>query len=107
MHKSILAAVPFLLASQLAAQNRPAFSDVTREFISVDAPVVALQHVRVTDGTGGPVTENQTIVIDNGLIRSVGRRPWPSMSLVPAAGYSRECCRCWPCRHWRAISPPE
>ena len=72
MHKSVLAAVLFLLASQLAAQNRPAFSDVTREFISVDAPVVALQHVRVIDGTGGPVTENQTIVIDNGLIRSVG-----------------------------------
>src|SRR5262249_52730999 len=72
MHKSLLAAVFFLLASGLAAQNRPVFSDVTKQFISVDAPVVALQHVRVIDGTGGPVTENQTMVIENGLIRSVG-----------------------------------
>src|SRR4029450_142461 len=83
MRKSFLAAVLFLLVSELAAQNRPSFSDLTRQFISVDAPVVALQHVRVIDGTGGPVTENQTIVIENGLIRSVG----PDASApVPSGG---------------------
>src|SRR5262245_6549517 len=72
MRKCFLAAFLLLLVSELAAQNRPVFSDLTRQFISVDAPAVALQHVRVIDGTGGPVTENQTIVIENGLIRSVG-----------------------------------
>src|SRR4051794_32780256 len=72
MHKSLLMVVCLLLATGLAAQNRPVFSDITKQFVTVDAPVVALQHVRVIDGTGGPVTENQTIVIENGLIRSVG-----------------------------------
>jgi imidazolonepropionase-like amidohydrolase len=67
------AAAVLLLATGLAAQNRPAFSDVTRQFISVDAPVVALEHVRVIDGTGAAAAENQTIVIENGTIRSVGR----------------------------------
>jgi imidazolonepropionase-like amidohydrolase len=72
MQKILLAALLSALAIGVAAQNRPAFSDITREFISVDAPVVALQHVRVIDGTGGPITQNQTIVIENGVIRSVG-----------------------------------
>lgn len=52
-----------LLAMPLAAQN---------PFISVNAPVVALTHVRVLDGTGGPALENQTIVLDQGKIAAVG-----------------------------------
>src|SRR5262245_49981469 len=43
-----------------------------REYVAVDAPVVALTHVVLLDGTGGPVKRDQTVIIDNGLIRSVG-----------------------------------
>ena len=43
-----------------------------KALVSVDAPVVALTHVRVIDGTGGPVREDQTIVISGGKIASVG-----------------------------------
>jgi hypothetical protein len=43
-----------------------------REFISVDAPIVALTHARVIDGTGAPGRSNQTIVIRNGRISDVG-----------------------------------
>ena len=44
----------------------------TGPFVSVDAAVVALVHVRVIDGTGGPPMEDQTIVIDHGKIGAVG-----------------------------------
>ena len=47
---------------QPPAPNQPpapsrALPQVTQEFIAVDAPVVALQHVRVIDGTGAPAVE--------------------------------------------------
>ena len=62
---------------QQPAANQPpppsrALPQVTQEFISVDAPVVALQHVRVIDGTGAPAASDQTIVIEGGLIKAIG-----------------------------------
>lgn len=41
-------------------------------FLSVKAPVFALSHVRVIDGTGGPARDDQTIVVANGTIQSLG-----------------------------------
>ncbi|MGA8034730.1 MAG: amidohydrolase family protein [Candidatus Acidiferrales bacterium] len=41
-------------------------------FVTVDAPVFALTHVRVIDGTGAPAVEDQSIVIANGKIQSIG-----------------------------------
>jgi imidazolonepropionase-like amidohydrolase len=61
---------------------RRALPQVTQEFISVDAPVVALQHVRVIDGTGAPAAADQTIVIEDGRIKTIG----PSASTPPPAG---------------------
>ena len=42
-----------------------------RQFIRTDAPIVALAHVRVLDGTGAAATDDQTIVISNGKIQSI------------------------------------
>lgn len=42
-----------------------------REFVKVDAPVVALTHVRVIDGTGAAAREDQTLLLANGKIQSV------------------------------------
>ncbi len=61
------------MAGALAAQTKPAFSPVTREFINVDEPLVALQHARVIDGTGAPAMSDQTILIENGVIRAMGQ----------------------------------
>lgn len=58
------------------AQERPALSDETRAFVSVDAPTVALTHVRVIDGTGAPALADQTVVIAGGRVQSVS----PSVS---------------------------
>jgi imidazolonepropionase-like amidohydrolase len=53
-------------------QERPTLSDETRSFVSVDAATVALTHVRVIDGTGAPALTDQTVVISNGRVQSVG-----------------------------------
>lgn len=42
-----------------------------RPYVAVSAPVVALTHVRVIDGTGAAPLEEQTIVISNGTIASI------------------------------------
>jgi imidazolonepropionase-like amidohydrolase len=44
----------------------------SRQFVRVDGPVVALQHVRVIDGTGAAPVDDQTIVIRDGKIAAVG-----------------------------------
>jgi imidazolonepropionase-like amidohydrolase len=41
-------------------------------YIKVNAPVIALTHVRVIDGTGAAARENQTLVIRDGLIAAIG-----------------------------------
>jgi len=70
-----LSALALLLtgfAAPAAAQGRPNLGAEVREFVAVDAPVVALIGVRVIDGTGAPPREDQTVVIRHGLIASVG-----------------------------------
>src|SRR6266536_3545806 len=46
-------------------------SPEVKEFVKVDAPVIALEHVRVIDGTGAAAREDQTVVLANGKIKSV------------------------------------
>ena len=41
-------------------------------YISVSAPVFVLDHVRVIDGTGGAVREDQAVVVAQGKIQSIG-----------------------------------
>ena len=42
------------------------------EFVAVRDPAIALEHVRVIDGTGAPARADQTILIDHGNIVGVG-----------------------------------
>jgi hypothetical protein len=60
----------FFTAMITVAQTQKA-PDVV-EFISVDVPVVVLNHVRVIDGTGTAPKEDQSVVIANGKIQSIG-----------------------------------
>jgi imidazolonepropionase-like amidohydrolase len=43
-----------------------------RDFVTVDAPVIALTHARVIDGTGAHGRPNQTVIIRRGVIEQVG-----------------------------------
>src|SRR5882672_12321121 len=58
----------FSLSVSYFAQGPP--SD-RQQFIRAEAPVVALTHVRVIDGTGAAPIEDQTIVITEGKIQSI------------------------------------
>jgi imidazolonepropionase-like amidohydrolase len=66
----------------LALAQRPAITAGLRPYISVDAPVVALTHVRLIDGTGDAARDDQTILIQDGKIFGVA----PSSRLAPPAG---------------------
>ena len=46
-------------------------------FVQVNAPVIALTHVRVIDGTGAPARVNRTILIENGKIAAEGAASLP------------------------------
>jgi len=59
----------FLLVATAVAQTQP--SDVAG-FVTVNTPVFVLEHVRVIDGTGAPAKDDQSIVIANGKIQSIG-----------------------------------
>ncbi len=54
------------------AQTLATMTPAVREYISVDAPVVALTHVRLIDGTGAAPRADQTIILDQGRISWVG-----------------------------------
>src|SRR5918992_796349 len=57
-------------------------TDAVKQFVSVDAPSVALVHVRVVDGTGAQPADDQTILVSNGRIERVG----PSGSIHVPSG---------------------
>ena len=78
-HRLILFASLFVVATAYGQTQSP--SDST-PFVTVNAPVFALNHVRVVDGTGVAAKEDQAVVIANGKIQSVG----PAAALVPPAG---------------------
>lgn len=67
-----VSALVLLHTGFVVAQSASSLSDAVREFVRVEAPVVALTHVQVIDGTGGPTTKDRTIIIRNGRIAAVG-----------------------------------
>lgn len=49
-----------------------AIVDAADEFVRPLGPVVALTHVRVIDGTGAPARADQTLIVKDGRIASIG-----------------------------------
>jgi imidazolonepropionase-like amidohydrolase len=58
-----------LLSTAALAQT---LSPQVQQFVRVNAPIVALSHVRVIDGTGAAAREDQTVILRQGKIESVG-----------------------------------
>jgi imidazolonepropionase-like amidohydrolase len=66
-----------------AAAQRPGnLNPQVREFVVIDTPLVALRNVRVIDGTGARPRDDQTVLIRNGSIVSVG----PALSVAVPEG---------------------
>jgi len=66
--RKLVVTLVLLLARFALAQMSPE----VKAFVTVDASTVALTHVKVIDGTGAAARDDQTIVIANGRIQSVG-----------------------------------
>jgi imidazolonepropionase-like amidohydrolase len=60
------------LTCATAVAQRPEIGQNVRQYVKVDAAIVALTHARVIDGTGAAAHENQTIVIRDGSIGAIG-----------------------------------
>ena len=60
------------VATVTLSAQRPPIGNAIRQFVTVDAAVVALTHVRVIDGTGAAARTDQTIVLRDGMIAAMG-----------------------------------
>ena len=75
----LAATIPWAPPVHAAVQDGPRppvsaddLSEDARQFVSVDAPVVAITGVRLVDGTGAPAAEGRTVVLRDGRIAAVG-----------------------------------
>jgi len=83
MKASLLGSLLLLALPGPAAAQRPALGAAVRPFVVVDTATVAITHVRVIDGTGAPPRLDQTLVLSDGRIASVG--PAASASIPAGA----------------------
>lgn len=72
MRSAKLALLLLLTATSGALSQQRTLAPGVQRFVSVDAPVVALTHARVVDGTGSPARADQTIIIRGARIAAVG-----------------------------------
>jgi len=67
-------------------------SSERQQFIRVEAPLIALAHVRVIDGTGAAPRDDQTIVIADGKIQSIAPSTTanvpPNTQILDLKGYT-------------------
>src|SRR5260370_12819732 len=78
----ITTALFLLLAVVIACLAQTPPSD-RQQFIRVEAPVIALTHVRVIDGTGAGPLDDQTIPIANSKIQTLEPTPTPTPPTDP------------------------
>jgi imidazolonepropionase-like amidohydrolase len=71
----------FVLLGSCPVVAAQTLSPEVKEFVKVDAPVVALTHVRVIDGSGSATRDDQTVVLSKGKIESVSDA---SVAKIPA-----------------------
>lgn len=64
----VAVAVCAAMAAPALAQRAAEFSAQVRQFVAHDAAVIAVENVRVIDGTGGAARDAQTILIRDGRI---------------------------------------
>jgi enamidase len=67
-------AVLFVIVAAGAAliAERPQIGGSVRDYVKVDAAVIALTHGRVIDGTGAAPKDDQTLIIRDGKIAAIG-----------------------------------
>jgi imidazolonepropionase-like amidohydrolase len=88
--RRLLFALIVVSCATCLAQPQP--QPTTKDFIRVESLVIALEHVRVIDGTGAAAKTDQTIVISGGKITAMGNAgvvPVPAdANRIDMTGYS-------------------
>lgn len=79
LRRLLIVLLVFPGAPRLSGQGRPQLSPAARAFVRVDAPLVALTHVTLVDGTGEAARVDQTILIQGDRIFGIG----PADRLIP------------------------
>lgn len=69
---ALLAGLFLCSPAPVRAQSASSLAPGVREFVKVSAPVIALTHARVIDGTGSAARADQTIIISGDKIQSIG-----------------------------------
>ena len=93
LRRGLVGAMVLITGAQAArAQGAAQLAPVTRAFVSVDQPLVALTNVTVIDGTGAAPRTGQTIVLQNGSIAQIGAgatvRPPTGARIIDLAGHT-------------------
>jgi imidazolonepropionase-like amidohydrolase len=68
----VVAALIALATRPLQAQRPDSLGEEVRKYVALDTTAVALTHVLLFDGTGGPPRPDQTVIIQKGRIAQVG-----------------------------------
>lgn len=63
-------------------------SPEVKKFVKYDAPVIALTHVRIIDGTGAAAREDQTLILSQGKIESIGGTVPKDAQVLDLHGYT-------------------
>ena len=73
MRKPVVLFLSFTLSASIALAQRPTPGSVSAEYLyGKNSPVKVLQHVRIIDGTGAAVLQDQTVIIDGIRITRIG-----------------------------------
>lgn len=83
-----LTATTLFLFLCVASSFTQSLSPEARKFVKFDAPVIALTHVRIIDGTGAPAREDQTLILSKGKIESVGETVPKDAQVLDLHGYT-------------------
>ena len=80
------------IGSSAAAQRADSMGQAVKDVLATDAPVIALTHVKLIDGTGRPARDDQTVVIEKGRITAVGRtgevKPPAGATVIELSGHT-------------------
>src|ERR1044071_5395088 len=76
--RRLLSAILVVSCAACFAQPQP--QPTIKDFIRLQSPTIALEHVRVIDGTGAAAKADQTIIISGGKITAIGNAGVVSVS---------------------------
>ncbi len=77
--------VAAMMRLSVSGQAPQTLSSAVRAYVSVDAPTIALTHARVIDGTGAAPREDQTLILNKGVITAIGAS---ASTAVPAGAHT-------------------